>query len=108
MTPSPGRITAINSISLETYLASVISSEMSPDNRVEFLKAHCICSRSWLFNQLGRKDTEQAAGHRADYTGEKLFPGPAVKHTGILMCARMTTASATRAWGGLTPRQNRR
>ena len=68
MMPSPGHITAINSIYLETYLASVISSEMSPENRIEFLKAHCICSRSWLLNQLGRKDTEQPAGHKADYS----------------------------------------
>jgi stage II sporulation protein D len=73
MMPSPGRITAINSIFLETYLASVISSEMSPENKVEFLKAHCICSRSWLLNQLSRKDTEQAAGHKADYTAAEVI-----------------------------------
>jgi SpoIID/LytB domain protein len=70
--PAPGRIAAINRIQLETYLASVISSEMSPENRVEFLKAHCICSRSWLLNQLGRKDTEQTTGHRADYSSSEV------------------------------------
>jgi stage II sporulation protein D len=73
MMPSPGCITAINSISLETYLASVIASEMSPENKVEFLKAHCICSRSWLLNQLGRKDTEQPTGHKADYTAAEVI-----------------------------------
>jgi peptidoglycan hydrolase-like amidase len=72
MMPSPGRITAINSIYLETYLASVIASEMSPENRIEFLKAHCICSRSWLLNQLGRKDTEQTTGHKADYSSSEI------------------------------------
>jgi SpoIID/LytB domain protein len=71
--PSPGHIIAINSIELETYLASVIASEMSPENKVEFLKAHCICSRSWLLNQLGRKDTEQPAGHKADYTAAEVI-----------------------------------
>ena len=73
MMPSPGHIIAINSIYLETYLASVISSEMSPENRIEFLKAHCICSRSWLLNQLSRKDTEQPAGHKADYTAAEVI-----------------------------------
>ena len=73
MMPSPGHIIAINSIQLETYLASVISSEMSPENRIEFLKAHCICSRSWLLNQLGRKDTEQASGHKADYSSTEVI-----------------------------------
>ena len=71
--PSPGHIIAINSIQLETYLASVIASEMSPENRIEFLKAHCICSRSWLLNQLGRKDTELATGHKADYSAAEII-----------------------------------
>jgi stage II sporulation protein D len=71
--PAPGSITAVNSILLETYLASVISSEMSPENSIEFLKAHCICSRSWLLNQLGRKDTEQATGHKADYSAAEII-----------------------------------
>ena len=73
MMPSPGHIIAINSIKLETYLASVIASEMSPENKVEFLKAHCICSRSWLLNQLGRKDTEQISGHKADYSSTEVI-----------------------------------
>jgi len=72
MMPAPGRIIAINSIQLETYLASVISSEMSPENRMEFLKAHCICSRSWLLNQLGRRDTGQITGHKADYAAPEV------------------------------------
>ena len=46
---------------------------MSPENRVEFLKAHCICSRSWLLNQLGRKDTEQTTGHKADYSSTEVI-----------------------------------
>jgi len=70
--PAPGFITAVNSIQLETYLASVISSEMSPENKVEFLKAHCICSRSWLLNQLGRRDAGQITGRRADYAAAEI------------------------------------
>jgi SpoIID/LytB domain protein len=50
-----GTITAINEISLEDYLISVISSEMSSAAPMEFLKAHAILSRSWLLAALDRK-----------------------------------------------------
>ncbi len=39
MMPSPGHIIAINSIQLETYLASVIASEMSPENKDRIFKS---------------------------------------------------------------------
>ncbi|MBM4322465.1 MAG: SpoIID/LytB domain-containing protein [Deltaproteobacteria bacterium] len=50
-----GTISAINEISLEDYLESVISSEMSGEAHIEFLKAHAILSRSWLLAGLSRK-----------------------------------------------------
>jgi SpoIID/LytB domain protein len=50
-----GTISAINKIPLENYLKSVISSEMSAEAPIEFLKAHAILSRSWLLAALGRK-----------------------------------------------------
>jgi len=50
-----GMITVINEIPLEDYLKSVISSEMSADAPMEFLKAHAILSRSWLLAALTRK-----------------------------------------------------
>ena len=46
------RIQAINVISIEKYLTSVISSEMSPKSSIELLKAHAIISRSWLLAQI--------------------------------------------------------
>ena len=49
-----GTITAINDILLEDYLRSVISSEMSAEAPLEFLKAHAITSRSWLVAMLER------------------------------------------------------
>ena len=49
---SNGRLTAINSIKVEDYLVSVISSEMSPDSSLPFLRAHAIISRSWLLAQI--------------------------------------------------------
>jgi len=49
-----GTICAINDISLEDYLKSVISSEMSAEGPIEFLKAHAILSRSWVLAAIGR------------------------------------------------------
>ncbi len=51
-----GTICVINEIHLEDYLTSVISSEMSADAPMEFLKAHAILSRSWLLSGFSRKN----------------------------------------------------
>ena len=58
-----GTLTAINEVPLETYLASVISSEMKATAPVEFLKAHAVTSRSWLAAMLehGRKSVKYNA-----------------------------------------------
>lgn len=50
------KITAINVVPAEDYIVSVISSEMSPNASLEFLKAHAIISRSWLFAQISEKN----------------------------------------------------
>lgn len=47
-----GKITAINRITAEAYLTSVISSEMNATSSLEFLKAHAVISRSWLLAQM--------------------------------------------------------
>lgn len=44
-------LTAINILSLEDYLLSVISSEMNASSPIELLKAHAVISRSWLLAQ---------------------------------------------------------
>jgi len=46
------QLTAINHISVENYLTSVISSEMSATASDELLKAHAVISRSWLLNPI--------------------------------------------------------
>lgn len=46
------KLTAINVISVEDYLISVISSEMSATASAELLKAHAVISRSWLLAQI--------------------------------------------------------
>jgi SpoIID/LytB domain protein len=49
-----GKLTAINIISIEGYLSSVISSEMNAKSSLQLLKAQAIVSRSWLLSQLQR------------------------------------------------------
>ncbi len=51
-----GNISAINIVSLEDYLVSVISSEMNATNLEALLKAHAVISRSWLLSQI-QKDS---------------------------------------------------
>jgi stage II sporulation protein D len=63
-----GKLTAVNRIPLEDYLASVISSEMNAEAALEFLKAHAIASRSWLVAML------EMEGEARD--AENVFPSP--------------------------------
>ena len=53
-----GAITLINHIGLEDYLEAVVCSEMSPNASDEFLKAHCVISRSWVLAQLKPRTNE--------------------------------------------------
>ncbi len=52
-----GKLRAINVISLEDYLKSVISSEMSATSSLELLKAHSVISRSWLLAQIDKSNS---------------------------------------------------
>ena len=62
-----GGITAINIISLEDYLKSVISSEMSATSSEELLKAHAIISRSWLLAQI-QKNKDLTGDYQTSFT----------------------------------------
>lgn len=60
----PEGLTLINELPLESYLVSVISSEMSASCPPELLRAHTIVSRSWLLAQISKpanasKETNQ-------------------------------------------------
>jgi SpoIID/LytB domain protein len=48
------RVTAVNILSVEDYLLSVISSEMNATSSAELLKAHAVISRSWLLAQMDK------------------------------------------------------
>ena len=47
-----GAICPVNILSVEEYLLSVISSEMSATASLELLKAHAVISRGWLLAQI--------------------------------------------------------
>ena len=49
---------AINTIELEDYLCSVISSEMRADSPMELLKAHAVISRSWAIRAMAKPNHE--------------------------------------------------
>ena len=51
---------AINALSIEDYLISVISSEMSATSSMELLKAHAVISRSWLLAQVQKNKSIQS------------------------------------------------
>lgn len=51
-------ICAINELPVETYLTSVISSEMRATSSLELLKAHAVISRSWLLVQMKQRKAE--------------------------------------------------
>jgi len=55
LTIDDDKILVINELSVEQYLESVISSEMSATSSLELLNAHAVISRSWLLAQIEGK-----------------------------------------------------
>lgn len=55
------KLTAINIVSVEDYLTSVISSEMSATASLELLKAHAVISRSWVLKPILKNLTPQTS-----------------------------------------------
>ncbi len=84
-------ITAVNEINLESYLNSVVSSEMSAGAPPEFLRAHAIVSRSWLLALLERKARQGApkptSGISSDSAAEIVRWYGHEDHTGFDVCA---------------------
>lgn len=99
----------INEIPVEDYLSSVISSEMSAEAPLEFLKAQAITARSWLAAMLKRKKSTSAAlgiNHESDQ--EIIRWHDTNDHQGFDVCAddhcqryqgitRITSANVNRA-----------
>lgn len=62
------KIHAINALSIEDYLISVISSEMSATSSMELLKAHAVISRSWLLAQIQKNKNLQSESQKYQTT----------------------------------------
>ncbi len=63
-----GGITLINILPVESYLTSVISSEMSASANLEFLKAHAVISRSWILAQIDKHEHKDSTCEYAAFT----------------------------------------
>lgn len=112
------RICAINRIGVESYLESVISSEMNAAASEELLKAHAVISRSWLLAQMERrqhggantgaffsfKRTDDALIRWYDREDHTIFDVCADDHCqryqGITRASRPAVARAVRATAG--------
>ena len=76
----------ISEINLEDYLESVISSEMSAEAPLEFLKAQAIVARSWLVAMLEKKKI--ARSNTASKTENEILVWQDVNdHEGFDVCA---------------------
>lgn len=86
-----GNIRVINTIHLEDYLKSVISSEMSGTSSPELLKAHAVISRSWLLAQLEKKrsiEVKSPVYHTNTITEEEIIRWyDREDHAGFDVCA---------------------
>lgn len=65
------KLVVINELSVEEYLCSVISSEMSAASSLELLKTHAIVSRSWLLRQIRRRRAPRTEGGAAFFSFER-------------------------------------
>jgi len=76
----------INVVPLEDYLASVISSEMSAEAPLQFLKTQAITSRSWLVAMLTKKKSPRTLTRLIDES-EMVVWQDVNDHEGFDVCA---------------------
>lgn len=85
------KLYAVNILSVEDYLLSVISSEMSATASLELLKAHAVISRSWLLAQIEK--SKKLVATNAEYSATQLTDTELVKwydredHVNFDVCA---------------------
>lgn len=75
-----------NILDVDTYLKSVISSEMSADAPLEFLKAHAIVSRSWVVGKMLHCHAETTEG-KVFRHGDIVTWEDTADHCGFDVCA---------------------
>jgi stage II sporulation protein D len=72
-----GKVRVINTLPLEEYLKSVISSEMSATASPELLKAHAVISRGWLLAQIEKNKSITVSGNK--HNPQQVSPGEIVR-----------------------------
>ncbi len=77
----------INVVPLEDYLASVISSEMSAEAPLEFLKTQAVTARSWLVAMLDKKKAPRLTLTRMSDKNEIIVWQDVNDHEGFDVCA---------------------
>lgn len=86
-----GLLRAVNVVGAETYLNSVIGSEMCADAPLELLKAHAVISRSWLLAMMdkarGKGKSIVAACHEEKGKDSVLRWYDSESHEGFDVCA---------------------
>jgi len=80
-------VRAVNVVPVETYLASVISSEMSANASLELLKAHAVISRSWLLRILDHHDNNNLNDNSQQSTDRIIRWYDNEAHVGFDVCA---------------------
>ncbi|MEZ3532753.1 MAG: SpoIID/LytB domain-containing protein [Muribaculaceae bacterium] len=79
--------TVVNIINIEQYLESVISSEMSANASLEFLKAHAVISRSWALARIRHTAPTHAQRQQREDCDERIVWYDNSGHTGFDVCA---------------------
>ena len=76
-----GKAVAIDVVPVETYLTSVISSEMSASASLALLKAHAVISRSWLLAMINKScsRTQPSDAGRQPSRHEQLNPDSVIR-----------------------------
>lgn len=70
---TPSGYTLVNVVPLETYLCSVVSSEMPSSFEKEALKAQAVCARSYAYIQMLRGDLAAYGAHVDDSTSYQVY-----------------------------------
>jgi len=83
------KLLVISRLPLETYLSSVLGSEMSGTAPLEFLKAHAVISRSWALRRMEKKGAIASSGSLpTEPTEETIFRWTgAESHQAFHVCA---------------------
>ena len=97
-----GTLVAVNEISVEEYLMSVVSSEMNGEAPFAFLKAHAIASRSWLVAMLSRSKEEKGDG-REEHNPERRGGRPLVRSRGPCPVRRLRRRPLPAVSGDIRP-----